>query len=130
MTATAAAQEPFRALLNLDFDPTPIEIPPGKTLLADQITLSGIAFSADGPVQPVLILHIATAQGETSQYVRLSQPAGSRLQFECCERVHVRADRLTLEAAYSGSTPTCFRFHVAVHGRLEPLAWGEPKDHC
>jgi hypothetical protein len=119
------AKNAFQADFNLGLTPQAIAIPSGQRLVVDYVSLSGIADSLSGPIQPSIILQSSlSGSGNASFYLQpaptaVNIPGANQLYF--AQPVKVYADSLTVSPAYAGFSPFTFTFNVAISGHLIPV---------
>jgi len=102
-----------------------ITIPPGQRLVVEYVSISGIANSLSGPIQPSIILESSLTGGLNANYylqpgpTAVNIPGANQLYF--AQPVKVYADSLTVAPAYAGFAPFTYTFNVALSGHLVPV---------
>jgi len=124
-TQAVDAKNAFEETLSLGLSPQPISIPAGQRLVVDFITISGIADSLTGPIQPTIILQSSLNGGGSASYYLDPAPSPVNIpganQLYLAQPLTVYADNLTVSPAYAGFPPYTFIFNVAISGHLVPV---------
>jgi|ERR1035438_929000 hypothetical protein len=108
--------------LELGLTPQSITIPTGQRLVVDYVSITGIAQSSSGPIQPSIILASSLNGGTSASYYLQPGPTAVNIpganQLYLAQPVTVYADSLTVEPAYAGFAPSTFIFNVSISGHL------------
>jgi len=124
-TQPVDAKNAFQTSLSLGLVPQAITIPVGQRLVVDFVTISGIAQSLSGPIQPTIILESSLNGGGSANYYLDPAPSPVNIpganQLYLGQQVKVYADSLTVAPAYAGFAPSTFIFNVAISGHLIPV---------
>ncbi len=119
------AKNAFQTSFNLQLNPQAITIPAGQRLVVDFITVSGIADSLSGPIQPTIILQSSLNGGGSASYYLDPAPSPVNIpganQLYLAKGLTVYADSLTVSPAYAGFAPFTFTFNVSLSGHLVPM---------
>ena len=119
------AKNAFQTDFNLLLSPQPVAIPVGQRLVVEFVSISGIANSLSGAIQPSIILQSSLSGGGSASYylqpgpTPVNIPGTNQLYF--AQPVKVYADNLTVSPAYAGFAPYTFTFNVAISGHLIPV---------
>jgi hypothetical protein len=122
ITESMEVKNAFQAQLTVGPTLTPqaLTIPVGQRLMVDFVTISGVAFSAGGPIQPVIILQSSLNGGGSANYYiepgpsPISIPGANQLYL--AQPMKVYADSLTVSPGYAGYAPSTYVFNVAISG--------------
>ena len=102
-----------------------VTIPAGQRLVVEFVTISGVANSLGGPIQPTIILQSSLNGGASADYYLDPAPSPVNIpganQLYLGQPVKVYADTLDVAPAYSGFAPFTYIFHVAISGHLVPV---------
>jgi hypothetical protein len=115
----------FQVDINLGLSSQVITIPAGQRLVVDFVSISGIADSLSGAIQPSIILASTLNGGGSANYylqpgpTPVNIPGANQLYF--AQPVKVYADTLTVEPAYAGFAPFTYTFNVSISGHLVPI---------
>ena len=124
-TQAVDAKNAFQVDFNLGLSPQPISIPAGQRLVVDFITISGIADSLNGPIQPSIILQSSLTGGGSASYYLQPGPTPVNIpganQLYLAQALTVYADSLTVSPAYAGFAPFTYTFNVSLSGHLVPV---------
>ncbi len=116
------AKNAFQTDFNLGLSPQAIAIPSGQRLVVDYVSISGIADSLSGAIQPSIVLQSSLNGGGSASYylqpgpTSVNIPGANQLYF--AQPVKVYADSLTVSPAYAGFAPFTYTFNVALSGHL------------
>jgi len=119
------AKNAFQTNFNLGLSPQPVAIPAGQRLVVEFVSISGIADSLSGAIQPSIILQSSLSGGGSASYylqpgpTPVNIPGANQLYF--AQPVKVYADNLTVSPAYAGFSPYTYTFNVAISGHLIPV---------
>jgi len=98
-----------------------VNIPAGKRLVVEFVTIDGTAASSSGPIQPVVLLESSiTGVGSANFYLQPDQAATLTDRFARSEQVKVYADGLAVAVGFAGYTPDFMVFGVSISGHLVP----------
>ena len=117
------ARAPFQAtvLVNANnLDPTPVNIPAGKRLVIDFVSVNGFTqASASGNVQPLIVLHSIVGGGDPALYYFTPALApGDPGQYYINMPTTIYADTLAVAPDYAGYPPELEVFAVIISGHL------------
>jgi hypothetical protein len=119
------AKNAFQVDLQMGLTPQAVTIPAGQRLVVEYVTISGIANSLNGPIQPSLILQSSLNGGGSASYylqpgpTPVNIPGANQLSFS--QQVKVYADTLTVSPAYAGFAPFTYTFTMSISGHLVPI---------
>jgi hypothetical protein len=119
------AKNAFQANLTMGLSTQNIAIPPGQRLVVEYVSISGIANSLSGAIQPSIILESSLTGGLNANYYLQPGPSPVNIpganQLYLAQPVKVYADSLTVAPAYAGFAPFTYTFNVALSGHLVPV---------
>jgi len=116
------AKNAFQTSVSLGLSPQGITIPAGQRLVVEFITISGVAFSNSGPIQPSIILQSSLTGGGSASYYLEPGPSPVNIpganQLYLAQPTTIYADNLTVSPAYAGFAPAVYTFNVNISGHL------------
>jgi hypothetical protein len=124
-TQSMDAKNAFQSNFTLGLSSQPVAIPVGQRLVVEYVTISGIADSLSGPIQPSIILQSSLNGGASASYylqpgpTAVNIPGANQLYF--AQPVKVYADTLNVAPAYAGFAPFTYTFNVSISGHLVPV---------